>query len=253
MSKRKILLRFDDICPTMNWEQWEKAKQLLDKNKAVALLGVIPDCKDPDLLIDNPREDFWEYVKGLQSQGYTIAMHGYQHVFELGHSEFAGLSYETQLEKISKGKYILESHGIETNVFFAPAHNFDENTLRALSKCGFKYLSDGFSCRPYCKHGIILLPCRTGGVPYIKNQKGHITAVIHAHEWVKPKKYIEWEKLELLLTKYSNDVVSFSVFCNWRNGHVLTQRITEYLYLLIHRKVRSKLSYIKRLFLKRND
>ena len=48
-------------------------------------------------------------------------------------------------EKIKKGKEILESHNVYTDVFFAPSHSYDDNTLRALSKCGFKYISDGYS------------------------------------------------------------------------------------------------------------
>ena len=111
MGRRKILLRFDDICPTMNWGQWERAKLLLDKADVKPLLGVIPDCHDPELMIDSPRQDFWSYVRSLQDQGYTIAMHGYQHIFQIKAdglvtknkiSEFAGLSYEEQMMKIKK-------------------------------------------------------------------------------------------------------------------------------------------------------
>ena len=56
MKKLKILLRFDDICPTMNWEQWDRAKQLMNEKGVTALLGVIPDCQDPDLNIEWPLE-----------------------------------------------------------------------------------------------------------------------------------------------------------------------------------------------------
>ena len=61
-------------------------------------------------------------------------MHGHQHIFISQHkgmvnnrvgSEFAGLSYEKQLEKILAGQKILKEHGIETDVFFAPAHSYD--------------------------------------------------------------------------------------------------------------------------------
>ena len=51
MKKTCILIRFDDICPTMNWEQWAKACALLDAYGKKPLIGVIPDCKDPDLQI----------------------------------------------------------------------------------------------------------------------------------------------------------------------------------------------------------
>lgn len=51
---RKILLRFDDICPTMDWEQWGKAMSLMESIGATALLGIIPDNQDEHLKITPP-------------------------------------------------------------------------------------------------------------------------------------------------------------------------------------------------------
>lgn len=250
MSKRKILLRFDDICPTMNWEQWEKAKQMMDKAGVTALLGVVPDCTDPDLKIDAPRTDFWEYIKNLQNQGYTIAMHGYHHQFEIKAdglvtknkiSEFAGLPYERQLEKIKKGKDILNSHGIVTDVFFAPAHSYDDNTLRALSACGFKYVSDGLSSKPYMRQGIKLLPCRSGGIPRMEKKSGFVTSVIHAHEWERVEKRGEFEKFDKLLKVYNKDVVNFDLFREWNKGSIVVQRNVELLYMTVRDIIAPKL------------
>ena len=131
---RKILVRFDDICPTMDWSQWNRAMKILKLYHVKPLIGVIPDCQDPDLLIDPPQRDFWDYLKSLQADGFAIAMHGYLHVYDTAvrgivndtfRSEFAGHSYEEQYEKIRKGKEILASHGIQTDIFFAPAHSYD--------------------------------------------------------------------------------------------------------------------------------
>lgn len=246
MSKRKILLRFDDICPTMNWEQWERAKQMMDKAGVTALLGVVPDCTDPDLMIDAPRPDFWEYIKELQNQGYTIAMHGYHHQFEIKAdglvtknkiSEFAGLPYEKQLVKIQKGKEILNSHGIMTNVFFAPAHSYDDNTLRALVSCGFKYVSDGLSSKPYKRQGITLLPCRSGGIPRMDKKDGYVTAVIHAHEWIRNDRVREKGKFVMLLNVNKKEVVSFDSFKCWEEGWPLIQRLEEIFYFFLREKI----------------
>ncbi len=243
---RKILLRFDDICLTMNWEQWERAKQMMDKAGVTALLGVVPDCTDLDLKIDAPRSDFWEYIKELQNQGYTIAMHGYHHQFEIKAdglvtknkiSEFAGLPYERQLEKIKKGKEILDSHGIVTDVFFAPAHSYDDNTLRALAASGFKYVSDGLSSKPYIRNGIVLLPCRSGGIPRMEKKSGFVTAVMHAHEWVREEKRGEYLKFKGLLTDYRDEMISFNEFSQWKVGCPLTQRIVELIYLFLRDRV----------------
>lgn len=178
---------------------------MMDKAGVIALLGVVPDCTDPDLKIDASKTNFWEYIKELQNQGYTIAMHGYHHQFEIKAdglvtknkiSEFAGLPYEKQLEKIQKGNEILKSYGIVTDVFFAPAHSYDDNTLRALAACGFKYVSDGLSSKPYMRHGIKLLPCKSGGIPRMEKKSGFVTAVMHAHEWVREEKKGEFKKFE---------------------------------------------------------
>ncbi len=249
----QILLRFDDICPTMNWEQWNKAKQLMDKTGVTALLGVIPECKDPDLMIDAPRGDFWEYIKDLQSQGYTIAMHGYQHIFDIQasgivtpkkHSEFAGHPYEIQYEKIKKGKEILQCHGVNTDVFFAPAHSYDDNTLKALAANGFKYISDGKSIKPYSRNGIICIPARSGGIPKIK-ERGYYTVVLHAHEWLRPEKNEAWVKLKEICSMYANQIVSFDEFRRRSCGNSFVQKIDEILYVFFWNKIAPYLIRVK--------
>ena len=161
----KILVRCDDICPTMDFSRFEQARELFRQYDVKPMLGVIADCQDPDLEIETEHEEFWDYLLQLQQEGYTLAMHGYQHRFDtdirgtvnLGFkSEFAGHSLEEQTEKIRKGKEILKGHGIETEIFFAPAHSYDDNTLRALSANGFRYMSDGWSFKPYKKHSLLL-------------------------------------------------------------------------------------------------
>lgn len=235
MYKTKILVRFDDICPTMDFNQFLRAINLLDKYEIKPLIGVIPDCLDSDLMIEKPHEDFWHFIKNLQARGYTIAMHGYQHIFESNHrgivtrrlgSEFAGLPYDVQVDKLRKGKAILSSHGIETDVFFAPAHSYDENTIKALSVVGFKYMSDGKSPKAYVWHGIKCLPCKTGGCPKIRNASNY-TAVFHAHEWVRPEKAVEYDRLVDLLETHPNMIVSFEKFSKQRCGHRWVQGLLE--------------------------
>ena len=234
MSKR-ILLRFDDICPSMNWAQWDRAINLMDKAGVTALLGVIPDCQDPDLMIDEPNPKFWEYVRTLQAKGFTIAMHGFQHVFDIRssgivtpkkHSEFAGHPYQVQFEKIRKGKSIMAQHGIETDVFFAPAHSYDSNTLKALAANGFKYISDGMSTKPYERCGIISFPT----CPYERAEsrgERFVTAVFHAHEWVREDKKDSWNKFQHICLEEADDVSSFHDFKLWEKGNCVFQIIKE--------------------------
>lgn len=249
MRKRKILLRFDDICPTMNWGQWYKAKRLLDENGATALLGVIPDNQDLDLLIDEPRPDFWDYIKQLKHEGYIIAMHGYQHIFDVNangivtrkcaynHSEFAGHSYDVQYKKIRKGKEILLKHGIETDIFFAPAHAYDDNTLRALAANGFRYISDGKSNKPYMRYGIICVPARSSGIAKMRFGIYH-TAILHAHEWVREDKKVAWEQLQNIIKNQQNELLSFYNYANRPLGNVSIQKFNENLYLIWESQMR---------------
>lgn len=250
----KILVRFDDICPTMDFAQFRRATDLLDRYKVKPLIGVIPDCKDSDLEIETPHEDFWNFVRELHKKGYTIAMHGYQHTFSSNHSgivtnrigsEFAGLSLDIQVEKIKRGKEILASHGIITDVFFAPAHSYDENTIKALAENGFKYMSDGKSSNPYIWHGIKLLPDRDSGCPRIRCRKLY-TAVFHAHEWVRPDKEYAYRDLQNLLKQHSEKIVTWNEFAQTKCGNSTIQRLNEKCYCSYEQHLKPVLIRLKR-------
>ncbi len=251
----KILIRYDDICPTMDWTQWNRAVEVLSKYGAKPLLGVVPDCQDTILHIDPPRADFWEYLKGLQAQGWALAMHGYQHHYDKvakglvtrrGSTEFAGHPYQMQYEKIKKGKGILESHGIFTDVFFAPSHSYDENTLKALSANGFKYISDGKTSKAVLRQGIICLPCRSFGAP--KMQKGfhYYTAVFHAHEWTRPDKAAGFDALANLCANHTDELVDFSTYKQQPLGNMQVQGALEKIYLVWEHVIKPPLAKLKR-------
>lgn len=248
----KILIRFDDICPTMDFTQFNRAIELMDKYNVKPLIGVIPLCKDKDLQIEEVHEDFWEYVKALRDKGYSIAMHGYEHVFCSQHhgmvnrrigSEFAGLPLEQQRVKIKKGKEIFKKHGIETDVFFAPAHSYDLNTLKALADNGFKYVSDGKSNKAYIFNGVKCLPCRNGGAADIKGN-GYYTSVFHAHEWAREDKAYAYEQLEATLASFAPYIVSFEDYCQQPTGNTFLQRIDEQVYVLWQCEIKSCISKI---------
>ena len=249
---KRILLRIDDICPTMDFHQFQIAMELMDKYNVKPLLGVVPDCQDPDLQIEPAHSNFWEFVKELQDKGYTIAMHGYIHVFD-NHargilvkrwdSEFAGHPYEVQFEKIRKGKEILESHDIHTDIFFAPGHSYDENTLKALAACGFKYMSDGLSCKPYNLHGIICIPARSAGMPHLSSGTTH-TAVFHVHEWVREDKKYCYRQFVDLINKHHKEILAWDEFINVPNGNLFIQRTNERMHVLFNRHIKPVLSKI---------
>lgn len=248
---RKIGIRIDDVCPTMNYQKFERVMVLLKKCGVNPLLGVVPDCHDPDLEVEKPHNDFWQMIQELQKSGCTIAMHGYRHCYDIDRrgsindgrkSEFAGHPYQVQYKKIREGKEILKKQGIITEIFFAPAHSYDANTLKALYVNGFKYISDGRSRKPYKQCGIICIPCRYFGLPKMK-KNGNYTAVLHPSEWGGDKREGEKRFVDFC-NQYQKDFVSFDRFLNQKTGNYIFQKTDELIYLIYYRKIRRVALYI---------
>ena len=239
--KAKILIRLDDICPTMDYAQFQRAEEILRRFRIKPLLGVVPECMDPELMIEPPHADFWDTMKALRSEGYAIAMHGYQHLMTSPHrglvnignkSEFAGLPLEEQCEKLRKGREIMRGHGLDTDCFFAPAHSYDKNTLKALDLCGFRYMSDGKSGKAVAHGTLIALPCRTGGAPKVMGS-GYHTAVFHPLEWRRTDKAANYEVMKRFCERYHNDIVDFEEYCRQSLGNPSVQALEERLYVAL--------------------
>ena len=186
-QKAECMIRLDDITPDMDWGRFYRAKEIFDRYQICPLIGVVPDNQDGTLHKEESKEEFWDIIRALQREGWTVAQHGTFHCYEtkdsgiLGinpFSEFAGLSYEEQLKKLQAGKQILEENGIRTDIFMAPGHTYDKNTLKALQECGFSVITDGLSSKPYMDGGILCIPCRLGG---LKKPKGIDTVCLHTN------------------------------------------------------------------------
>ncbi len=168
----RFVYRVDDVVATMHWREFWRFLDLFRRHGVQPLLGVVPDNKDPGLQIEPEDPAFWGIIRGLVDDGSVeVAQHGFQHLYEskrhgllgwrLGfppRSEFAGLPYPSQLEKIRQGRRILTDHGIASEVWMAPAHTFDRNTLQALRETGFRAITDGISLYPFERDGLVFVP-----------------------------------------------------------------------------------------------
>jgi len=164
----KYIIRLDDACPTMDMEKWQLFEDMFDKYDIKPIMAVIPNNNDPKQKINKFDNDFWNKVRDWQKKGWHIALHGYDHVYISNHSglvpfnnksEFAGLSYQKQSEKIKKGIEIFKKEGIETNIWVAPSHTFDENTLKALKEhTTIKIISDGIALFPFKRFRFFWIP-----------------------------------------------------------------------------------------------
>lgn len=153
----RYLVRFDDICPTMNWDVWERVEELLDHHGVRPLVAVVPDNRDVKLRVGRENADFWNRARAWQEKGWAIGLHGYQHVYETAdpgivgvnaYSEFAGLARGRQEEKIDAALGIMAREGLRPVVWVAPAHSFDGVTLDVLASRGLRVVSDGLYTRP---------------------------------------------------------------------------------------------------------
>jgi predicted deacetylase len=163
----RYLLRFDDLCPTMDAAKWNRYLPILTRYSIKPILAVIPDNRDAEFQVKPPDPSFWQQMRSLQNDGATIGMHGYQHLCHSdGHSllplhrntEFAGAPEAYQRDWIHEGLSILRSHGLKPGIWVAPRHGFDRTTLRILQHEKLDVLSDGFAQSPFRWQGATWIP-----------------------------------------------------------------------------------------------
>ena len=214
MKKQEVYytFRLDDITPTMNWDKFLRLKDIFDRHGMKPIIGIVPQSTDSKLLIDPPRSDYWEYLKQLEREGWTLAQHGCNHqyitkkkgIFHLEpKSEFAGISFKEQYEKIKRGKDILQKHNIFTNIFFAPSNTYDINTLKALKENGFDIIPSSYTTMPYESHGILFIP---GRYAEPVEGKGLITIYLHTNT-IREELY---NNIDQFLASHRDSCISYS-------------------------------------------
>jgi len=164
-----FIIRLDDAAQNMNIKNWKKMEFLLDKHNIKPIVGVIPNLKDSNLLSQYTKiDDFWDIVKIWNDKEWNIAMHGYDHVYITksrginpvnSRSEFAGVDLDVQRQKFILASEIFKKNGISPNVFFAPSHTFDLNTLLAIKETTkISIISDTIANKPYIYSGLRFIP-----------------------------------------------------------------------------------------------
>ena len=169
-----------------------------------------------------------------------IALHGNNHEdnnlysksFLLEHiaSEFAGLDYLSQLSRIKKAKYSLDSLlNINVNIFIPPFNTYDDNTLKSLDSLNFRIISAGktgstlSSKISYIPYTIDDLTQVVNVIRENKNSNGLIVVMLHPYSIIgdsynpyriSDSNRITFKKLELLLNWITSqsyvNVTSFS-------------------------------------------
>lgn len=186
MSARYIV-RLDDASEYMDYSKWDPFFDLLDNHQIKPIVAVIPFNKDPKMTTKNPDDNFWDNVRNWQMKDYLIGLHGYEHIYSnsksgvIGmnkYSEFAGVPFEKQMEMIEQAYRKFEDERIRADIFVAPAHSFDRNTLRALRTLkNITCISDGFFFNPVIRDGLKWIPQQLWGPE--KKSKGVWTICYH--------------------------------------------------------------------------
>ena len=216
--KAQYILRLDDACSTMDIHKWMYLETMLDSLGIKPLVAVVPDNKDLVLRVDEADPNFWDKIRRWQLKGWTIAMHGYQHVFHhidrkklllpfYDQSEFAGLSYSEQAIKIHKSWRLFKEQGIEPTVWIAPGHCFDRVTLLALrNETSIKIVSDGLACDQFFDDDFYWLPQQLWSL--VEKRSGLWTVCLHPNNM----SIAQIDELKLLLTSntFMSQIVSVS-------------------------------------------
>lgn len=198
----KYLMRLDDASTYGDKQKWKRIENLLDKYHVKPLVGIIPDNQDPAMLqVYQKDEQFWDKVAKWQSKGWNLALHGCYHRYVTDEgginpinrrSEFAGVSYDEQCEKIRHGMQILLEHNIFPDIFFAPSHTFDQNTLLALKKeSNIRIICDTIANDVYYQDGFYFIPQQSG---HVRNLPFAITTFCYHPNMMNEHAFYQLEK-----------------------------------------------------------
>lgn len=190
MSARYIV-RVDDVCPTMNWDVWDRVERVFVDNDVRPILAVVPDNHDPDLVVAPAHPAFWDRVRGWRDRGWEVAMHGYEHRYVTDdggllrlkpRSEFAGLSRDEQLAKLDASRAAFAAQGLAPRTWVAPGHSFDATTVALLPEVGISVISDGHALLPFRDSaGLVWIPQQTER--FLPAPAGLWTVCVHLNRW----------------------------------------------------------------------
>jgi hypothetical protein len=175
----------------MRWDIWAEIEKALVKSAIKPILAVVPDNQDPVLQPAPPIKDFWRRVRHWQDLGWTIALHGYQHLYvapsgglvtRRKKSEFASLPIGEQEDKLQRATNIFSREGIQSRVWIAPGNAFDEVTVSLLPRFGFDLISAGWFWGPFIgPHQVTWLPCQLSLLRVVP--RGVWTVCYHHNSW----------------------------------------------------------------------
>ena len=148
-----IVFRYDDYSSRSATELEEKIIAAFKQCQVCCTFSIIPFVKAVNYLDVSPQAGIpltpakAEMARQAMAAGVLdVAQHGYSHQRQSyarsWYTAYEGLDYDSQLDKIDKGKVFLEKI-LDTKIttFVPPYNSYDANTLKVLEKLNFHCLS----------------------------------------------------------------------------------------------------------------
>jgi hypothetical protein len=150
-----VVLRYDDFSAKSDTRLEARLVEAFHERKLKCTFGVVPficagDLSDsrPQELLSLPPEKVELLRDAIETGIVEPALHGFSHQtngMKTLHSEFSGLEYAQQFERIKRGKDFLERQlDMRVDVFCPPWHSYDAATIKALEDASFRYISASF-------------------------------------------------------------------------------------------------------------
>lgn len=204
----QAFLRYDDFSHSSNIDIERKLFDAAEKLGIGIMVGVIPfpdlsySTIDPNKGVPPPRltdEKLSLLREKLEHGVIEVAVHGFSHTNNSHtdiQSEFAGLPQNIQTRLLAAAKQSLETAlGHQVRIFVPPFNQYDDATIEALDKNGYKMLSAGMVASPRIeKHGLAYIPggpyphkfVNTASMAAMQNmQDTLITIVIHPYDLIE--------------------------------------------------------------------
>lgn len=152
-KKITVVFRYDDYSASSSTGLELKLIDSFKKSKVPVTFAVIPyvcpNVEDPRPQNVTPltREKARILKDAIKEGILEVALHGYSHQTISGkadgnYTEFFGLDMGSQIQKITKGKNLLEELlGVQISTFVPPWNSYDLNTIEVLEETGFRNIS----------------------------------------------------------------------------------------------------------------
>ncbi len=201
-----VIFRYDDYSSRSSTEIERRLIDVFREKKVGCTFGVIPfvcagppQDEQPQQLIPLSASKIGILREGMQDGTLDVALHGCSHQtaheknFLRKYSEYAGVSYNAQLESLHRGKTFLEKElGTSVGTFIPPWSTYDIQTIRALENLDFNCISAYLSSYAPEYSTLKMVPgtCNLAQLPKVLKYAGEIidynpviSVVFHDYEF----------------------------------------------------------------------